>query len=81
MDIFHYDCLGVLIKFFNGVIRSLEAVLATMTPLPPWAIEPPIKLLLFGLVIYSIRIKSFTFILVNADTHVQQNNLVLPDRV
>jgi hypothetical protein len=30
MDILHYDFLGVFIKFFNGAIRSLEAVLANL---------------------------------------------------
>ena len=33
MDILDYDCLGVFIKFFNGAMRSLEAVLANL-PLP-----------------------------------------------
>jgi hypothetical protein len=30
MDILHYDCLGVFIKFFNGAVRSLEAVIANL---------------------------------------------------
>ena len=30
MDIFHYDCLGVFVKFSNGAFRSLEAILANL---------------------------------------------------